>query len=133
VVQPKRKHRATGRKPPGGARPGAGRPPGSRNTLPLGAVSAIRALKLRVPKDAPEEHAELAGEALETVVDVMRGREKSAGLAFARLSAARAVREEICGKVTDKLEVTPAADAAAAVSDEEWTALSRLQHEVRGG
>ena len=90
----------------GGRRPGAGRPKGSKNALPLGAVSAIRALNLRVPDNAKPEAADLANEALETVVAVMRGEERSPGLAFARLASARAVREEVCGKVADKSEIT---------------------------
>ncbi len=100
--KPKRKHRATGRKAPGGRRPGAGRPNGTKNALPLGAVSAIRSLKLRVPQGAPHEVAELAGEALETVVDVMRG--KAGRGAFFRLMAAKELRLETCGPHPTRLE-----------------------------
>lgn len=97
-----RKHRRTGN-PNGGKRPGAGRPKGSKNTLPLGSVAAVKALRLRVPKDAPEEHAALADEALGTVVDVMRGR-GGRGALF-RLMAAKEVRLEICGPMPKQIQV----------------------------
>lgn len=100
--KPRRAHRATGQKAPGGRRPGAGRPSGARNALPLGAVSAIRALKLRVPEGAVPAVADLAGEALETVVDVMRGRGGRG--ASVRLMAAKEVRLETCGPMPTKLE-----------------------------
>lgn len=88
----------------GGHRLGAGRPKGAKNALPQGAVAALRALKHRVPEGTPEELADLAGEALETVADVMRGRFRRGGTE--RLNAARAVREEVCGPVKQKLEHT---------------------------
>jgi hypothetical protein len=44
--KPKRKHVATGNKPPGGSRVGAGRPPGSRAVLPHRSVAAINALNV---------------------------------------------------------------------------------------
>lgn len=84
-------------KPRGGKRPGAGRPRGARNALPAGAVSAIRALRHRVPDGTPAALADVAGEALETVVQVMRGKVKRG--AIARLTAARVAREDICGPV----------------------------------
>lgn len=63
---------------------------------------ALKALRFRVPPGTPEPLADLAGEALETVADVMRGKVYRGG--FERLTAARTVREEICGKVADKHE-----------------------------
>jgi hypothetical protein len=87
----------------GGKRPGAGRPPGSKDVLPHGAVAAIKAAGLRVPKDATPAERELADRALVRIADVMEERVSSFG-AFSVLTAARGLREEICGKVADKHE-----------------------------
>ena len=64
----RRPHRATGRKAPGGARPGAGRPEGTSNALPIGYVKALKGLRLYAPRDRlpalPEDefyHADLIG------------------------------------------------------------------------
>ena len=111
--QPKRKHVATGKKPPGGARPGAGRPKGA-NLLEYGESSAIRAMKLRVPEDAPEEYAQLAGEALETLVKVMRGEVHSEDAPHRR-NAARDIREEICKPIPKAVAVTDAQGGAFVV------------------
>lgn len=66
---------------------------------------ALRAMKWRVPKDAPEAAAELAGEALEKIVKVMRQ-----GVHFKNarnvLSSAVALRDDICGPVVRKMEVS---------------------------
>lgn len=97
---------ATKRRGRGGKRPGAGRPAGSKNTLPLGAVSAIRALRHRVPADAPKELADVAGEAFDAVVEVMRGEFRDSTVASTRLRAAAMVREEVCGPMAQKLEHT---------------------------
>ena len=91
----------------GGKRPGAGRPPGSTNSLPLGAVQAVKAAGLRVPEAATPEQRELADEALGTVVEVMRGQVHYMD-APARLKAATVIRQEICGPVPTKLEHTGA-------------------------
>lgn len=102
--KPRRPHRATGRKPPGGARPGAGRPEGSTNALPMGTIQAIKALNLRVPEGASDAAKALANRALERVVDVLEE-----GVDFrqagAVLKAATLVREEICGPMAQKHEV----------------------------
>lgn len=95
-----RKPRAT---PPA---PGPGRPRGAKNALPAGAVSAIKSLRLRVPDDAHPEAAKVADEAFETVVSIMRGKEKNVGQALARLSAARVVRDEVCGPIAKKVDVS---------------------------
>jgi hypothetical protein len=84
-----------------------------------------------VPDGTPEPLAELAGEALETVAEVMRGRVRTGG--FERLQASRIVREEICGKVADKLEHQVRDVGEGEITDEEWAELARLRHEVRGG
>lgn len=86
----------------GGRRPGAGRPAGSRNALPREAVSAIRGLRHRVPAGTPEPLADVADEAFERIVAVMRGEVKFDATAV--LKAAATARDEVCGKVTDKLE-----------------------------
>lgn len=97
-----RKHRATG-KPRGGRRPGAGRPRGSKDVLPRGAVAAIKAAGLRVPADATPAQKDLADRCLERIADVMEERVNPFG-AFSVLTAARGLREEICGKVAEKHE-----------------------------
>jgi hypothetical protein len=86
----------------GGKRPGAGRPKGVREALPRGVVKAIKAMRHRVPEGTRPEVAELADEALATVVDVMRGKVKR--FARERLAAASVLREEVCGKASQKLE-----------------------------
>ncbi len=98
----KRKHRANG-KPKGGTRPGAGRPSGSNNTLPLGAVDALKTLRHRVPEGAPALLADLAGEGLQRIVDVMNERVHFSAAASV-LKAAAMLREEVCGPVAQKLE-----------------------------
>lgn len=90
----------------GGKRQGAGRKEGSKNALPAGTVKAIKAARLRVPDDASPEAGELAGRALERIIDVMEDRVGFGG--FAVLSAARAIREEVCGPVKQKVEHTGA-------------------------
>lgn len=93
--------------PRGGRRPGAGRPRGSKNALPIGTVQAIKAAKLRIPATASPAEVELANRALERIVDVMDEKVSTyEGRAFAVLTAARHVREEVCGKVADKVDVT---------------------------
>lgn len=102
---PKRKHRATGKKAPGGRRPGAGRPPGAKSILPEGAVSAIRAANLRLPADAHPAAAEMAQRALERLADVLDDRVPSARV-FGLLKAVAMAREEVCGPLATKVEVT---------------------------
>lgn len=101
--QPRRPHRATGKKPPGGARPGAGRPEGASNALPYGTVQAIKALNLRVPEGASDAAKALANRALERVVDVLEE-----GVDFRQagsvLKAATMLREEVCGAVAQTLQ-----------------------------
>jgi hypothetical protein len=106
VDRPKRKHVATGKRPPGGKREGAGRPPGGA-LLEYGESSAIRAMKLRLPADAPEEHVQLAGEALETIIKVMRGEVSSLDAANRR-NAAKDLREEICKPIPKPVALTDA-------------------------
>jgi hypothetical protein len=96
----KKSHAKTGR-PPGGRRPGAGRPPGARNKLRAGEVAALKSLRWRVPEGTPEPIAALADEALEQIQVVMR---KPVPGSRERLSAARAIREEICGPVKQQVE-----------------------------
>lgn len=110
-----RKHVATGNKPPGGKREGAGRPLGSVNLLEYGETSAIRAMKLRVPAAATDEQAELAGESLETLIKVMRGEIKGAD-APTRRNAAKDVREEICGPVAKQVNLAGPDGGALQVS-----------------
>ncbi|WP_242394839.1 hypothetical protein [Anaeromyxobacter oryzisoli] len=71
--------------------------------LPRGAVAAIKAAGLRVPESASPAERELADLALRRIVDVMDERVNPFG-AFSVLTAARGLREEICGPVPKKLE-----------------------------
>jgi len=103
----RRPHRATGRKPPGGAREGAGRPEGTTNALPLGAVQAIRSLNLRVPKDADPLARDIANRAFQRAVEVME-EQVDFRLAPSVLKAVASIREEICGPVAQRLEHTGA-------------------------
>lgn len=91
------------RKKHGGRRSGAGRKPGSKNTLPQGYVATLKASGLRVPPNATEAERELADVALSRMVDVMMEQVHHKG-AYSVLSAARAVREEVCGPVAQKHE-----------------------------
>lgn len=98
-----RKHRATGKPPPGGKRPGAGRPPGSTNALPYGVVQAMKALNLRVPEGRPEPEKAVANRAFERIIDVMEEKvpfKDAPGV----LKAASILREEICGPVKQRIE-----------------------------
>ena len=70
-------------------------------------MKAIKAAKLRVPEGTPEEHAELAEEAKERIVAVMRGRVHHTQAAQV-LKASTRLRDEICGPLTNKTEVSGA-------------------------
>lgn len=98
-----RKHRATGKKPPGGKREGSGRPEGSANTLEYGEVRAIKAAGLRVPEGAHPEARDLADEALGVIIKAMRG-EISFVESGIRQKAAVRIREEVCGPLAQKHE-----------------------------
>lgn len=102
----RRPHRATGKKAPGGARPGAGRPEGTANALPLGYVQALKGLRHRVPEGTPEALADVAGVALDRLVDVMLERVEDPQLAAQVLKASTLIRAEVCGPPAQKHEVT---------------------------
>lgn len=102
----RRPHRATGKKPPGGHRPGAGRPEGTFNALPPGYVQALKGLKHRVPEGTPEPLADVAGTALDRLVDVMMERVEDPQLAAQVLKASTLIRAEICGPPTQRHEVS---------------------------
>lgn len=91
--------------PRGGHRPGAGRPKGARNALPQGSVKAIKAIGLRVPEDATAEARATANRAFERIVDVME-EGVSPLMANSVLTAARHLREEICGAVPKRQEIS---------------------------
>lgn len=87
----------------GGKRSGAGRPLGARGVLPRGAVKAIKSLRHRVPPTASAEAGQLADEAFAQVVAIMRKPGRSATV---QLAAATVVRDEICGPVPRKSEIS---------------------------
>jgi hypothetical protein len=101
----KRKHRSTGKKPPGGPRKGSGRPEGTPNTLEYGEVKAVKVSGLRIPEGTPEAHVELADRALEKIVDIMEGRVSYLSASHV-LKAATRLREEVCGPIAQKHEVS---------------------------
>ena len=103
----RRPHRATGNKPPGGKREGAGRPEGTTNALRYGEVRALRGLRYRVPEGTPEAFGDVADIAFERIVDVMMERvDPKQGAQV--LKSATHIREEICGPVAQRLEHTGA-------------------------
>lgn len=107
----------------GGKRLGAGRPKGSKNTLDYGEVAAIAAAKLRPPPpDAPPEVQQLAARALQRIADVM---EEKVWERQGRnvLAAATRIREEACGPLTQKVDVT---GSLQGMSDEELEARLRV-------
>lgn len=105
----------------GGARPGAGRPPGSIKDDPLTKEerNALRAMRYRVPEELKDSDVgEMADEALETIVDVMRQKVHPM-YAPTVLKAATLIREEVCGPVVKRIELnmTLAQMLAAATAD----------------
>ena len=76
---------------------------GSKLALPLGSVSSIKGLRFRVPDGTPEPLGAVADEAFQAVVDVMRGKHYHGSMAI--LGAAKTVREEVCGAITQRHEV----------------------------
>lgn len=99
------------RGPNGGKRAGAGRPPGAKNTLGYGQVAALKACRLRIPDDASPEADELAGRALQRIIDVME--EKVSPLVAGHvLKASTHLREEVCGSTTQKVAQVDASGKA---------------------
>jgi hypothetical protein len=82
-----------------------GRPVGTPNALPLGSVAAIKAMRHRVPEAISPQLGELADEAFNTVVNVMRRADSESSRGdTVKLSAARIVRDEICGPMPKTVE-----------------------------
>lgn len=104
MAQAKRKHVATGA-PRGGARAGAGRPEGSTLALGYGEIRALEAAKLRVPEDASPEVKALADRTYARLVHVMEEK-VSPFQAGHVLKAATRLREEACGPLAQKVEVS---------------------------
>lgn len=105
MADSKRKHVATGRKAPGGSRPGAGRKPGSTNVLEYGEVKAVKVAGLRVPVGAPQEVKALADRAQQRIIDAMECKVHYLD-GNTVLKAATRLREEICGPLTQKVQVS---------------------------
>ena len=76
---------------------------GEKCPLPKGAVAAIRSLRYRVPDTTPAPLAEIADEALDTVVKVMRGKVPYHEMT-PRLKAAQIIRDEACGPIPKTVE-----------------------------
>ena len=62
-------------------------------------------MKLRLPPDATVEQEQLAGEALEVIVKVMRGEVRGMD-APTRRNAAKDIREEICKPIPKAVEMS---------------------------
>ena len=116
-------------KPNGGKREGSGRPKGSKNVLAQGETAAVKALGLRVPEGARPEHRAIADEAFETIVSVMRGEVYDPQVAAIRRNAAKDLREEICGPIKQKIELSEDGSFAEALR----LARERAQRKVSGG
>lgn len=87
----------------GGKRVGAGRPAGSRNTLPLGAVRALKAAR-RLPEESDAELEDFTGRALAAVDEVLRDKVPPQRV-FGRLRAAGMVLDTLCAPVAQKVDV----------------------------
>lgn len=87
----------------GGKRSGAGRKPGSKNTLGYGQVKALLAVGMRVPEGASDQQKAIADRAQERILHVMEGL-VNFKLAQPVLKAATHIREEICGPVRQRVE-----------------------------
>lgn len=110
--------RADGRKSGrGGARPGAGKPRGTKQILEYGQVKAVKAAGLRIPEGTPQEAREVADESLGVIIEAMRGQLGYLDGPF-RLKAAAMLREEICGPVKQRFEHTGPNDGPLQVSIE---------------
>lgn len=97
----------------GGARPGAGRPKGSKNRKPQGFVSALKGW--RIPPGTPPEAVEVADYALSRVIDVAAERVPSHA-APSVLKACITVRDEICGPVATRMHIDGNMSLVAAVA-----------------
>jgi hypothetical protein len=64
-------------------------------------------MKIRLPADATPEQEQMAGEAFETLVKVMRG-EIDPEMAPHRRNAAKDVREEICKPIAKQVNLADA-------------------------
>jgi hypothetical protein len=106
--------------------------------LPKGAVAAIRSAKRRVPEGTDDESAQIAQEAFDTMVKVMRGEVPirrlqsdvvdGAGQVVSStstviqsptlsLTAARLVRDDVCGPPTQRIELKDTTDMAERIRD----------------
>jgi hypothetical protein len=97
------RHYTPNGRPNGGRREGAGRPKGTSNPLPLGAVSAIKAMKRWHPEAVNPEAAPDGDRAFQRIRDVMEER-VGEEMASPVLNAAKTVLERACGPVTQKHE-----------------------------
>lgn len=114
-----------------GGRAGPGRPPGSgKGGLPADEVHALKSLRYRVPVDAPDLLADVAGEATHVILEVMRGAVEA--YPHARLRAAARIRDEVCGPIVKKVEVTGQVDLAMEILKGRERAQKRRRGAKRG-
>lgn len=105
--------------PRGGKRPGAGRPPGSKNTLPLGAVRVLNAARvaerrLAGLKDATQEDKAIVERVFERVGEVLEGK-VDAFRAGHVLKAGAMVADAVAGPQVQKVQHSLAGQHAAMV------------------
>jgi hypothetical protein len=95
-----------------------GRPLGSTDSLPRGAIEALKTAKFRVKAEykADPNACEVAGDALDVMVKVMHGRVHSRRAPSA-LKAATAVRHEICEPVQQEVKVSGTLGIASAMAE----------------
>jgi len=105
--------------PRGGARKGAGRPPKTEKKI-LPTPKIIRAAGYRVPPEASPEMRELADRALQRMSDVME-ESVAAPIAPSVLKASTALREEICGPIEKKIQVSGSLEAMLKTLDDSPT------------
>src|SRR5574340_1237728 len=94
-----------------------GRPFGSINPLPMGAVQALQQARFRVKEEYKENDAacEVAGDAFEHIVKVMHGKIPRKR-AFNTLRAATLLRMEICDPIVHEAKHNIAISIASAVA-----------------
>lgn len=90
--------------PKGGARPGAGRPRGSKSVLPNRVAPLIRALGPPLPPNATDEQKAVAHEAEQALLDVMRHDWKVKG-SQQKLAAANDALDRTIGPVVRSVAV----------------------------
>jgi hypothetical protein len=110
-MEDKRKHVKTGRKAPGGRRPGAGRPFGALDRVPRPTHGQIATITRHIPADATPAERQAAIYGLQRLVELASDDDNPT----VAIKAAIRLRDEICGVLTQRHEVTGAGGGAITV------------------